>query len=393
MAALAEQEPELDAAVREEALSRATVACHVPASALLLALSVASTALPTAAQDDALLPPTQLLARLKADALTLADAERLAPQLVAQPITVRLQGCDALRAAFLRQTTLHQKATAAFAKDLGPLVAPARDKNAVKRDDEALGALRGKALAVTRREGLTKQAIEGEIDPIVTELEAMLWPSRNTLLQQHPQLATAFAALRDQRATLAKWFAAYGESTVGLELHPGAEKHFAKVPPPPPPPAPTTLDDELTVWRLLATPLSARDRKALEANEALRGAADAEEFTGTTELNRVRWLLGLSLLRIDDKLTLAARDHSQDMATLNFFAHESPVAGKRTPGDRAARFGTSGGAENIANGHDSGASAIRGWWYSPGHHRNMLGGHARTGLGRSGALWTQMFGG
>ena len=102
---------------------------------------------------------------------------------------------------------------------------------------------------------------------------------------------------------------------------------------------------------------------------------------------------GLATLRIDAKLGNAARDHSVDMRTQNFFSHDSPVDGKRTPWDRAARAGTSAGAENIAAGHDTGKSAIRGWWYSPGHHKNMLGNHARTGLGRSEGLWTQLFGG
>jgi uncharacterized protein YkwD len=92
-------------------------------------------------------------------------------------------------------------------------------------------------------------------------------------------------------------------------------------------------------------------------------------------------------------LTAVAEAYAVRLGRDRFFDHTSPVPGKRTPSDRAARFGTSGGAENIASGHDTGASAIRGWWYSPGHHRNMLGDHARTGLGRSGSLWTQMFGG
>ncbi len=163
--------------------------------------------------------------------------------------------------------------------------------------------------------------------------------------------------------------------------------------PPAPPPTAAALDDEFTVWTLLAMPLSARGRRALEANELLRADSDAEEFAGTTALNRLRFLLGLSLLRIDEKLTAAARDHSTDMVTLGFFDHSSPVAGKHTPWERAARFGTSANAENIAAGHGTGPSAVRGWWYSPGHHRNMLGNHARTGLGRHRETWTQMFGG
>jgi len=70
----------------------------------------------------------------------------------------------------------------------------------------------------------------------------------------------------------------------------------------------------------------------------------------------------------------------------------SPVPGKKTPWARAKRFGTSAHAENIAAGANTGADTIRLWWYSPGHHKNMMGGHARVGLGRHKKTWTQLFG-
>ncbi|MFI5378131.1 MAG: CAP domain-containing protein [Tepidisphaerales bacterium] len=54
--------------------------------------------------------------------------------------------------------------------------------------------------------------------------------------------------------------------------------------------------------------------------------------------------------------------------------------------------GTSASAENIASGTGTGEGAIRMWWHSPGHHKNMLARQHRTGLGRSGNHWTQMFG-
>src|SRR5690606_23287980 len=105
------------------------------------------------------------------------------------------------------------------------------------------------------------------------------------------------------------------------------------------------------------------------------------EYRGTLELNEIRYLLGLNLLLLDEKLSEAGRDHSKDMHTLKFFSHTSPVSGKEQFGKRAANFGTSAHAENIAAGQQSGHGAIQAWWYSPGHHRNMLGEHRRTGLG------------
>ena len=95
---------------------------------------------------------------------------------------------------------------------------------------------------------------------------------------------------------------------------------------------------------------------------------------------------------IDPALCAAARDHAHDMETSNFFSHESPLPGKRTIGDRAQRLGTKADGENIAHGPSVGADAVRMWWYSPGHHKNMLGNYRRVGLGRSGTLWTMMFG-
>jgi uncharacterized protein YkwD len=81
------------------------------------------------------------------------------------------------------------------------------------------------------------------------------------------------------------------------------------------------------------------------------------------------------------------------MEKMGFFSHESPVAGKKTPWDRAKLFNTSASGENIAAGVIEGAAANRMWWHSPGHHKNMLGDHKRVGVGRSGRLWTELFGG
>lgn len=118
-----------------------------------------------------------------------------------------------------------------------------------------------------------------------------------------------------------------------------------------------------------------------------------DEREGVREVNEWRLLLGLNALLIDTKLCDASRDHSKDMNEKRFFAHESPVPGKKTPWDRASNFGTKTSGENIFMGSSSPASANKGWFYSPGHHKNMFkGGHKRIGLGRFGSHWTQMFG-
>ena len=45
------------------------------------------------------------------------------------------------------------------------------------------------------------------------------------------------------------------------------------------------------------------------------------------------------------------------MEKLKFFAHESPVEGKKTMVDRAKRMGTTASAENIAMGQPDGEAA------------------------------------
>jgi uncharacterized protein YkwD len=142
----------------------------------------------------------------------------------------------------------------------------------------------------------------------------------------------------------------------------------------------------------LAVPLDPKTQQMLALNTRLASQLDPEEARAVLALNLTRNLLGLPSLAIDMKLTAAARDHSKDMEELKFMAHESPVPGKKTPEDRAARFGTSSSGENIFQGSRDGNAANRAWFHSPGHFKNMLGDHQRVGVGRSGVYFTEMFG-
>lgn len=119
---------------------------------------------------------------------------------------------------------------------------------------------------------------------------------------------------------------------------------------------------------------------------------EAREAAGMQMMNELRVIVGLNPLKADVQLCSAARGHSADMATENFFAHESPVPNKTTFVDRAKLEGTTASGENIFAGSPSPNAAISGWFHSPGHHKNMLGEHRRQGLGRFNGHWTQMFG-
>jgi len=338
-------------------------------------------------------PASSLVIQLKSRRLGLDKAAAVLAELETRQTRFRLQASAALRKQFLRRQKLYEKQAEkvfeAFAR-----AAKSAQRDQLGRDGAArVEALRAEALAVTRGRGLTKAAIKQQIDPRLKELGELLQPAFADVLRADEDLDLQLTALRVDNAALCEWFALYGSATAGLELHEDTQRHFAKLPVPPGPASESQIDERIAAESFAGLPMSSGDRKALAANRELRGEVPREELLGTLELNRIRYLLGLPMVRIDPRLSDAARDHSKDMATLGFFSHTSPVKGKERFGQRAANFGTSASAENIAAGQSTGRGAIRAWWYSPGHHKNMLGGHGRTGLGQHGRMWTQMFGG
>jgi uncharacterized protein YkwD len=104
-----------------------------------------------------------------------------------------------------------------------------------------------------------------------------------------------------------------------------------------------------------------------------------------TERNRA----GLGALKLDARLSAAARGHAKDMADRNFFDHHSGRSGFDTPGDRIHQAGSfeQAWAENIAFQQGKPDSSIvetfvTGWINSPGHFKNiMTPGFTHTGVG------------
>ena len=83
----------------------------------------------------------------------------------------------------------------------------------------------------------------------------------------------------------------------------------------------------------------------------------------------------------NDKLTVAAEGHSQDMAAKDYFSHTS--ADGRTLGDRvnATGYAWSTLGENIAAGCPSVNAVMDGWIASPGHCANLMNaGFAEVGV-------------
>jgi hypothetical protein len=234
--------------------------------------------------------------------------------------------------------------------------------------------LRSQVQALRSIQGLDKGTIVKIGDPALKELRKLTRVDREEVLASSPALGKAredLLLLGEQRGACIDALLLDGVEAFDPAALAAAEVEIADA----------SLDDD-------------RDaRKILAQNKKLAAEIEPAEADGIRDLNELRMLIGLGPCLIDPRLCAAARDHSKDMKEKNFFDHLSPVPGKTTPWDRAKLAGTSASSENIHMGSSSGAGANRGWWHSPGHHKNMLSpGARRVGMGVAGTHWTQMFG-
>lgn len=244
-------------------------------------------------------------------------------------------------------------------------------KRVGKKEKKEIDDLRTAVTALRRKKGLTSGDIAAVADPALQRLRELLLPPPMAAVEGSEQLIKT----RDRIEELIR----YEEEclmALGREI-PTDGGRLDKI-----------------ESRAMAIPLfdASRQTKVFEANEEAAATIDPAEAEGIFDLNRLRLLLGLRALRTDAKLCDAARDHSSDMRTKNFFAHKSPVPGKAAPWDRARNFGTSASAENIYAGSSDPIDANVSWYYSPGHHKNMLNPRFQVvGLGCSKKHWTMMF--
>lgn len=115
---------------------------------------------------------------------------------------------------------------------------------------------------------------------------------------------------------------------------------------------------------------------------------------------------GVPSLKWDNNLARAARYHAADMATENYFSHNSQ---DRNGGQlkvscntfkRIRAFSNNAGAENIAAGSSTAKAVINQWMNSTGHRKNMLSksykylgvGYYRKNGSKWGNYWVQNFG-
>ncbi len=115
-------------------------------------------------------------------------------------------------------------------------------------------------------------------------------------------------------------------------------------------------------------------------------------------VNQERAKAGCAALTVDSRLAAAAREHSQDMATRNYFDHTTPEG--VDPGTRITNAGYRWQAygENIAMGQPDPDSVMQAWMNSPGHRANILNCNFKNlGVGlaynaKHQPYWTQDFG-
>ena len=94
--------------------------------------------------------------------------------------------------------------------------------------------------------------------------------------------------------------------------------------------------------------------------------------TVLSAVNAARAKAGCGPLRLNGKLTAAARGHATAMAEQNFFGHAGKDGTRFT--SRLARQGYSyrTAAENIAAGQKTAGQVVASWLKSAGHRRNIL---------------------
>ncbi|MFF5294046.1 CAP domain-containing protein [Paractinoplanes globisporus] len=150
---------------------------------------------------------------------------------------------------------------------------------------------------------------------------------------------------------------------------------------------------------LVAAPAFAADspRKAVSKPSAEVMTSYENEVVRLTNVQRTA--KGCPALRIDDRLVKAARGHSADMVTENYFSHTGSDGSNFVAREVAAGYPRRGAsAENIAWGYRTPKDVVTGWMNSSGHRANILNcGSVAVGVGLAytnggAAYWTQDFG-
>jgi uncharacterized protein YkwD len=170
---------------------------------------------------------------------------------------------------------------------------------------------------------------------------------------------------------------------------------IAGTPAPPPPawtpsPEPAPPSPPSVAWRPPPAP-------APEVPRAPRSecGSTAEDHDALDAVNRIRESHRLRPFRWDDRLFVAARDHSAEQRLHRYMGHGSPDAARDDLGDRVRLAGYRGSAwaEVVATGYPDVPSVVDGWMKSRGHREILLDPRLEeAAFSRDGAYWTGNFG-
>lgn len=153
-----------------------------------------------------------------------------------------------------------------------------------------------------------------------------------------------------------------------------------------------------TTARTSTAPTTTAPAGSLSSSTAAAGGISTMEQAVLTLTNAQRTAKGCPALAWNATLAVVARAHSQDMATSNYFDHNSLDG--TTPAQRvqAAGYAYIQTAENIAAGQATPDAVMTSWMGSPGHAANILNcaltelGVGVAAGGSYGTYWTQDFG-
>ncbi|MFJ8048349.1 CAP domain-containing protein [Streptomyces luteogriseus] len=127
------------------------------------------------------------------------------------------------------------------------------------------------------------------------------------------------------------------------------------------------------------------------------GSGGGTEAQVLALVNKERAAAGCSPVTANDRLTRAADDYSDVMASSGVMSHTGPDGSTMTTRVEAAGYQWSTLGENIAQGQADAASVMKSWMNSPGHRANILNCSFKelgvgVHFGDGGPWWTQDFG-
>lgn len=125
----------------------------------------------------------------------------------------------------------------------------------------------------------------------------------------------------------------------------------------------------------------------------LAHAPTPDPFEGL--LTTARAAVSLNPLAVEDRLTVAAQAHAEDMSANDYFSHTDLNGGSVADRVTASGYDWCWVGENIAYGYTTQTNVFNAWMDSPGHRANMLSASpTEFGLGHAsdGNYWVMVLG-